>query len=228
MPLRAAVGALVAGALMTACAASRSPAGGVAGAAAAAPPATAITPTAGVTSTTVAATTTTATTIDPGLLPQTHDLPSDTDPAFTARVAALWQGIVTGNPAVAMPFFFPLTAYRQVKAIADPDHDWQDRLVAQYGLDITRLHRLLESGASSAPAASFVRVDVPTSQSVWVLPGQEYNKGSYYRVYGTRIVYQVGGQTRFLPVYSLISWRGEWYVVHLGPIPGPAPSGPSR
>jgi hypothetical protein len=181
-----------------------------------------VTRAAGVTSTTVA---TTTTTLDPGLLPQTHDLPSETDPLFMTRVGALWQAIVNGNPAVAMPFFFPLTAYRQVKAIADPDHDWQDRLVAQYDLDIARLHRLL---GPDAPAAVFVRIDVPTPRSVWVLPGQEYNKGSYYRVYGTRIVYQVGAQTRFLPVYSLISWRGEWYVVHLGPIPASAPSGSSR
>ena len=34
----------------------------------------------------------------------------------------------------------------------------------------------------------------------------------------TRIVYSEGGQTRSLGIASLISWRGEWYVVHLGAI----------
>ncbi len=165
-------------------------------------------------STTAAADTTTSTT-DPGLLPQTHDLPSATAPDFTAHVVGLWQAIVSGDPTTAMSFFFPLSAYRQVKAIADPVSDWQNRLVANYRVDIERLHGLL--GAQPATAA-LVRMDVPTSQAVWVPPGAEYNKGSYYRVYGTRLVYQQGGQSRSFPVYSLISWRGKWYVVHLGPI----------
>jgi len=28
----------------------------------------------------------------------------------------------------------------------------------------------------------------------------------------------VGGTVKVVPVSSLISWRGEWYVVHLGAI----------
>jgi hypothetical protein len=31
-------------------------------------------------------------------------------------------------------------------------------------------------------------------------------------------VYQLDGQTRSFGIASLISWRGEWYVVHLGAI----------
>jgi len=34
-------------------------------------------------------------------------------------------------------------------------------------------------------------------------------------VYGTRLIYEVKGKERSLEVTSLISWRGEWYVVHL-------------
>jgi hypothetical protein len=30
--------------------------------------------------------------------------------------------------------------------------------------------------------------------------------------------YELDGQTGSFPVTSLISWRGEWYVVHLGAI----------
>jgi hypothetical protein len=164
---------------------------------------------------------TTTTTIDPGLLPQTHILPSATDPAFAARVQGLWQAVVSGDPAPAMTFFFPMTAYRQVKAEVNPDGDWQYRLVAQYRVDVARLHRLL---GLDAAAAEFVGIDVPTSESVWVRPGEEYNKGSYYRVYGTRVRYDLGGVSGSFAVYSMISWRGEWYVVHLGPIPGLAPA----
>ena len=156
----------------------------------------------------------TPSTADPGLLPQTHALPSPDDPLFQAGVQDLWQAIVTDNPTTALPFFFPETAYLQVKAISNPSADYQNRLVDWYRLDIGAAHTLLGSDASSA---KFVRVTVPTAQAVWIVPGVEYNKGSYYRVYGTRLYYQVGGRTKSIGIYSLISWRGEWYVVHLGP-----------
>jgi hypothetical protein len=184
-------------------------------------PSRAVAPVSTVTTTTIRSISpTTTTTIDAGLLPQTRVLPSPTDPAFEARVQGLWQAIVSGDPAPAMPFFFPMTAYRQVKAEKNPDADWQYRLVAQYRVDIARLHRLL---GPDAAAAELVGIDVPTS-SVWVRPGEEYNKGSYYRVYGTRLRYDVGGVNGSFPVYSMISWRGEWYVVHLGPIPASPPA----
>ena len=51
-----------------------------------------------------------------------------------------------------------------------------------------------------------------------VQPGEEYNKLSYWRVYGTTLQYTEDGQANSFPVTSLISWRGEWYVVHLGEI----------
>lgn len=153
-------------------------------------------------------------TTDPGLLPQTHVLPSPDDPMFRAGVQDLWQAIVTGDPTTALPFFFPETAYLQVKAIANPSADYQNRLINWYRLDIQAAHALLGADASSA---TFVRVTVPTAQAVWIVPGVEFNKGSYYRVYGTRLYYEIGGTTRSIGIFSLISWRGQWYVVHLGP-----------
>ena len=64
------------------------------------------------------------------------------------------------RPELARPFFFPLSAYRQVKAIWNPAED-----------------------------------------------------------------YQVEGHDASIGVFSLISWRGEWYVVHLGPSIRPAMEG---
>jgi hypothetical protein len=153
-------------------------------------------------------------TIDPGTLPQTHALPSTDDPAFRAGVAALWLAIVKDDYAAALPFFFPQTAYVQVKAIGNPVGDYRDRLLAFYRLDIQAAHAML--GPDPA-AARFTGIEVPTENAAWIVPGVEYNKGSYYRVYGTRITYQADGLTRSFGVFSLISWRGEWYVVHLGP-----------
>ena len=156
----------------------------------------------------------TAPTVDPGTLPQTSALPGDQDAQFRAGAQGLWQAIVQDKPRLAHPFFFPLSAYQQVKAIWNPAEDYQDRLIAWYDLDIQAAHDYLGSAAADA---RFVSMDVPEGNATWIEPGVEYNKGSYYRVYGTRLNYEVGGHAASIGVFSLISWRGEWYVVHLGP-----------
>lgn len=151
---------------------------------------------------------------DPGTLPQTEDRPRAEGPAFEARKKALWDAIVKDDPDVAMPFFFPLSAYLQVKDVGSPASDWKHRLVAAFKRDIHALHAKLGDKAESA---KLVRVDVPDGRAKWVEPGEEYNKIGYWRVYGTRIVYTVGeaARERTFDVSSLISWRGEWFVVHL-------------
>jgi hypothetical protein len=153
--------------------------------------------------------------VDPATLPQTRDKPRASGAPFEARVAALWQAIVDDDPDRAMPFFFPLGAYQQVKAIAEPERDWKRRLVAAYARDIHALHASL---GSSAQRAAFARIEVPEARARWVEPGEEYNKIGYYRVFGTKLVYTVDQKERTIDVTSLISWRGEWYVVHLSGI----------
>lgn len=157
-------------------------------------------------------------TIDPGTLPQTHAMPAATDPVFAAGVQDLWRAIVDDDPAEAQPFFFPKTAYIQVKAIKNAASDYQNRLIAYYDLDIHAAHKLLGADAKDA---QFVSVTVPAKAAVWITPGVEQNKLSYYRVYGTRLTYTVGGRTKSIGLFSLISWRGVWYIVHLGPNPRP-------
>lgn len=150
--------------------------------------------------------------VDPGTLPQTKDKPEASGAAFDARVSALWDAIAKDDPDRAMPFFFPVTAYEQVKAITNASSDWRRRLVAAYKRDVHALHKRLGDHAADA---KFLRADVPQERARWVEPGEESNKLGYYRVYGTRLVYEVDGKERSLEVTSLISWRGEWYVVHL-------------
>jgi hypothetical protein len=159
---------------------------------------------------------------DPGTLPQTHVMPTATDPVFQTGVKALWQAVVDDNPAEAKSFFFPETAYVQVKSLKDATADYQNRLIGFYDADIHAAHQLLGADAASA---QFVSVTVPAQQAQWIKPGVESNKESYYRVYGTRLTYHVGGKTKSFGLYSLISWRGVWYVVHLGPNPRPKPVG---
>jgi len=144
---------------------------------------------------------------DPSL-PQTRDRPN-ADAAFETRVRALFDGIVHDDPDRAMPFFFPVAAYQQVKAIATPERDWKRRLVANYTRDIHALAK--EVG----PDARFVRVEVPRSGR-WVEPDEEYNRIGYYRVFGTQIFWTSrDGQEHAVRISSMISWRGQWYVVHL-------------
>lgn len=159
--------------------------------------------------------TTTSTTVDPGALPQTDERPSASGPTFTSGVDDLWEAIRQDQPALGLPFFFPERAYLQVKAIGDPAGDYQQRLIANFQEDVHTLHAQLGPHAADA---EFVGIDVPDDQAVLVQPGEEYNRLSYWRVYGTALRYMVDGRAGSFPVTSMISWRGQWYVVHLGVI----------
>jgi hypothetical protein len=125
----------------------------------------------------------------------------------------LWAGVVSGRPDLAMSAFFPLVAYEQVKAIADPAADWRDRLVAEFRADVVAAHDLIGRAARSA---RLVRVVVPEQQAGWIDPGVCYNGVGYWHAAGARVVYRVAGEERSFGIASLISWRGRWYVVHLG------------
>ena len=96
------------------------------------------------------------------------------------------------DPDRAMPFFFPVTAYEQVKGIPNPASDWRRRLVAAYKRDIHALHKRLGEHAADA---KFLSADVPHDRARWVEPNEESNKLGYYRVYGTRLVYEVDGKS---------------------------------
>ncbi|GAC1603159.1 MAG: hypothetical protein NVS3B21_31580 [Acidimicrobiales bacterium] len=158
----------------------------------------------------------TTTTVDVGALPPTRDRPNSSDPAFLARMALLVQAVATGDASVGLPAFFPRQAYIQVKAVRNPAADWKDRLIALYNADIAGLHASL---GSSAPSIQFSGVDVPDSAAQWLGPGAEYNKLGYWRVFDTRVRYTGASGGGSFIVISLISWRGQWYVVHFRTAP---------
>ena len=148
------------------------------------------------------------------MLPQTSAKPNGSDASLSSDVSLLWNAIVTGDPQIADPFFFPLSAYIQVKAISDPVHDYDTRLIYAYDTDLLSYHEeLVKMGG----APELGGLDIPENHAQWVLPGAEYNRGSYWRVYGSRLYFSVDGVTHYFPIDSLISWRGQWYVVHVGP-----------
>ena len=159
--------------------------------------------------------TTTTTTTDPGTLPQTDDLPASSSPQLQAEMAALWQGVVSGAVGPAGVAFFPETAYAQLKAISDPAADYTNRLVADYDADLLAAHGLL---GADAPTSTLLGVVVDDQYGHWIPPGTCENRAGYYEVANSRIVYREDGQVRSFGIASLISWRGQWYVVHLGAI----------
>jgi hypothetical protein len=147
-----------------------------------------------------------------GPQPQTRTLPSTDSVAFRHAMTDLWLAVTTGNARLALPAFFPLAAYQQLKALYDPSTDWHDRLWYDFTLDVGAAHRLVGRGAH------LVRVVVPTVDAAWIYPGGCDNKLGYWHVPESRVVYVQGGQERSFGIASLISWRGVWYVVHFGAV----------
>ncbi|MGN6681963.1 MAG: hypothetical protein ACTHKL_29715 [Streptosporangiaceae bacterium] len=154
-----------------------------------------------------------------GARSQTRARPQAHGPAFRAMATDLWLAVRTGRPSLAKPAFFPLAAYKQVKAIFDAAGDWRSRLWLDFRLDVRAAHRLL--GPHPA-AAKLLRVIVPSAGAAWIDPGVCYNKVGYWHVAGPRVVYRERGKVRSFGIASLISWRGVWYVVHFGGITRPA------
>jgi hypothetical protein len=188
-----------------------SPTGSLTGSPSAAAPAQTATP---ARSATPSASPTAAAPVAPGAgaRPQTQVRPRTDSPAFRHAMADLWLAVTTGNPRFGRPAFFPEAAYRQVKAIPYPDADWQYRLWYDFTLDVRAAHRL------AGRDAQLVRIVVPASYELWVPPGACYNSAGYWHAPGARVVYREHGQERSFGIASLISWRGVWYVVHLGAV----------
>jgi hypothetical protein len=91
----------------------------------------------------------------------------------------------------------------------------------------------------TARHSALIRVVIPESEAGWIDPGVCDNGVGYWHVANSRLVYRAGGQVRSIGISTLISWRGRWYVVHLGgevrtsgggmvddPVPGTGTPGP--
>jgi hypothetical protein len=146
-------------------------------------------------------------------LPQTEQRPSTSSTEFQQRIAAVAAAIIGGDPEPATAAFFPLVAYQQVKDVAKPERDYKFRLLANFKRDVLEYHHTL--GADAA-RATFSGVTVSEKDAKWMEPGSEGNKLGYFRVLRSHLHFSLpAGRSRDFELTSLISWRGEWYVVHL-------------
>jgi hypothetical protein len=158
---------------------------------------------------------------DPGTLPQTDAKPSS-GPALTVRMQVLWRAIIRDAPSLAKPVFFPESAYRQVKAIWNPGGDYRTRIWAIFTRDVAAYRRAL--GAHAVNARLVGTIAAPGAAG-WVPTGVCENAVGYWHLPGTRLVYVIGRTRYSVGVDSMISWRGAWYVIHLGPDTTPGSPG---
>jgi hypothetical protein len=151
-------------------------------------------------------------------LVQTRVEPSFAAP-LTARMHRLFHAISADSPSLGASLFFPRSAYFEMKVglISNPSADYRDRLVALFNLDLHSYHQLL----LAHPASFLVRVNANPRLATWIAPGACENRIGYWHVPGVRLVVSRNHRTVSVAVFSLISWRGVWYVVHLGPNPRP-------
>jgi hypothetical protein len=178
---------------------------------------TVATTTSSTTTSTAPPTTTTSTTVDVGTLPQTRALPPAATPGLSRRMRALLDAVATGAAGRGLPAFFPVSAYVQTKAYADAANDWRTRLVADFAADVRALHAELDPSGAPMRLRGYA---VDDAAATWVLPGEEYNKGPYWRVYDTTVAFGIGRRQGTFVVNTMISWRGEWYVVHVASFNG--------
>jgi len=146
-------------------------------------------------------------------LPQTEERPSTTSERFQRRMQLLADSILSGDAEPARAAFFPLVAYTQVKDVQKPERDYRYRLVAHFERDIREYHQKL---GKDVERAKFLGVSVPEPRVEWMKPGREGNRLGYFRVLRSSLRFELpNGKQQSLELTSMISWRGEWYVVHL-------------
>jgi hypothetical protein len=146
-------------------------------------------------------------------LPQTEERPSVDSPRFKRRMQLLADAILTGDGERGRSTFFPLVAYAQVKDVQKPERDYRYRLLAHFDRDVLEYHKAL---GKDAEHAELVAVEVPEERAQWMKPGKEGNRLGYYRVLRSKLRFRLAnGSERAFELTSMISWRGEWYVVHL-------------
>jgi hypothetical protein len=128
------------------------------------------------------------------------------------RATHLLDAVARNDPAAADDFFFPKAPFIPLKEVGNPAR-YFDQLLATYHRDIRTLHATQKDWTGAA----FVSFEIGTAPT-WVAPGKEYNRIGYFRTFGGKLRYRMGEKSKEIPVSTIISWDGRWYVTHLLPI----------
>jgi hypothetical protein len=154
----------------------------------------------------------------PGNLPQTNVEPSFGAP-LNHQMRTLFEAIATEKHTLGATVFFPRAAYLRMKTgvIPEPASDYAGRLVAFFNLDLAAYRRRLFTNSTT----TFIRVNADPRQAAWIRPGACENRVGYWYLPRARLVMLRRHVVVSVAVASMISWRGVWYVIHLGPNPRP-------
>lgn len=126
-----------------------------------------------------------------------------------ARANALLQAIIHDEPERATSLFLPREAFREIKAVRNPDALY-DRLLRAYERDIHALH----VSHPNMTHATFVRVQLSRRRS-YVLKGEEGNLLPYWAQRHNSLIYKLNNQEHTLELRVLIAWNNQWYITHL-------------
>ncbi|HEX2671707.1 MAG TPA: hypothetical protein VHM25_12585, partial [Polyangiaceae bacterium] len=83
-------------------------------------------------------------------LDQTDQRPTLNSASFQKRIELVAHAILTGEVETALPAFFPLVAYQQVKDVAKPERDYKFRLLANFKRDLLEYHHALGAAAAES------------------------------------------------------------------------------
>jgi hypothetical protein len=133
------------------------------------------------------------------------------------ELSAVWNAISSNSFNQALSYFFPGSAYVQMKKglLQNPSADFSSRLLAFFKLDFAAYHQLVVTGGTS----TFTGIRVNPSQVSWIQVGTCENKIGYWHLGPVRVVYEQSGVVKSFAIASLISWNGVWKIIHLGPNP---------
>ncbi len=131
--------------------------------------------------------------------------------SFEEKARALTTALSTGELEKAKALFFPLEAFKRLKAIDRPEQ-YHKQLTLWYQDDLRR-----EQKGLKAPLR-FAAFQLGSCK--WKEKGTEYNHIAYWSCYKSKIKMLDGNKEKVeLEIRTLINFGNEWFVTHLGPIP---------
>lgn len=149
---------------------------------------------------------------DAGARADNKVLPPRESEDLEARARGLFEAVVKNEPELGEPFWFPKEPFVPLKDVKNPGKYW-DELHRLFVADVKDFHRKRKSWEG----ARYKRFELGSTPK-WVPPGEEANKIGYYRSFRGKVFYELDGKTYHLPVHTVISWQGRWYITHLGKI----------
>jgi hypothetical protein len=137
-------------------------------------------------------------------------LPPFPNDELTLRARHLLEAIAKDDPSLATDIVFPRDAYIEVKDVADPGRQWDEKVMGAFRRNVHAIHKKTK-GIERAQLTS-LELGQPISQ---VVPRRHDMNLTLWRVTRSRLNFMIDGRTLHSEIGELLSWRGAWYVLEL-------------